>query len=885
MIFLLRIKYRTYLRPDDVLKYPGASGYAPGSKKWQPVRKLAPAIALLMSCLLGVIPTFAQAQTLPPPESKLPKYQNLDSILNRVVEEFEQHLTEQHKAQSAAHKSSVSRAQAAAKLAPITKGDAVAVTFYTDSAARSQSLANWLQSRGGDPRNIGEDYVEAYVPIALLAEAAKQPGVRRVQAIVPPQPDLGPVTSQGVAVHRASAWHAAGFTGRGVKVGIIDLSFGRFRRLQGTELPTSVTVRCYTDIGSHTSDIRDCVSGNTHGTAVAESLVDIAPSVSLYIADPISRADLKSTVEWMANQGVKVINHSVSWPWDGPGDGTSPYSNSPLKTVDTAVENGIVWVNSAGNQADRTWYGAFRDTDDNGWHEFSGTDECNSIGFVENGVLNARLRWDDVWGGASRDLNLHFYEITDGGPEERDSSTVLQNGDDDPYESIRYIILPGFYCLGVSQAGDTAAPSWLQLQVRLGGFEYTTLGSIVNPAESANTGMLAVGAAPHSNTRRIEFFSSQGPTPDGRIKPDLVGADRGNTESSNIFSGTSQASPHVAGLAALVRQRFPSYTPQQVTDYLKEQAEPRGTPDPNNTWGHGFAQLPALATLSGISLSVGTLIPDFAPATAGYQAGVASNVTGLTIAATALASSDIFTISPADVDSATAGHQVSLIEGRNIITIIVRTADSAFSIYTVTVTRAAGVIVDPTSLSLIEGTSGTYTVTLGYAPTNDVTVSIASDNTDVTATTALTFTTDNWSNAQTVTVTTAQDTDALNDTATLTHTVSGLVTSAGNVTVGVADDEASGICGRTRQVRELIVAAVAATTTPCMGPIHTGQMRQLLGEGLARCHVLQTPVGAFGIVAFQVCEQFVIEGVPVAQQGILMVFHELLLHGAVETFT
>ena len=58
------------------------------------------------------------------------------------------------------------------------------------------------------------------------------------------------------------------------------------------------------------------------------------------------------------------------------------------------------------------------------------------------------------------------------------------------------------------------------------------------------------------------------------------------------FSGTSQAAPHVAGLAALVRQRFPDYTPAQVADYLKDNAEQRESPHPNNTWGHGFAQLP-----------------------------------------------------------------------------------------------------------------------------------------------------------------------------------------------------------------------------------------------------------------------------------------------------
>ena len=130
---------------------------------------------------------------------------------------------------------------------------------------------------------------------------------------------------------------------------------------------------------------------------------------------------------------------------------------------------------------------------------------------------------------------------------------------------------------------------------------YTENGSILNPAESANPGMLAVGAADWNDVNTIEPFSSRGPTPDGRVKPDIVGADCGETalaplnENNWGFCGTSQASPHVAGMAALVRQAFPDYSPVQVADYLKDNAAQRESPDPNNTWGHGFAQLPSVS--------------------------------------------------------------------------------------------------------------------------------------------------------------------------------------------------------------------------------------------------------------------------------------------------
>ena len=130
--------------------------------------------------------------------------------------------------------------------------------------------------------------------------------------------------------------------------------------------------------------------------------------------------------------------------------------------------------------------------------------------------------------------------------------------------------------------------------------------------------MLAVGAASKNNVNSIESFSSRGPTPYGRIKPDVVGADCGATVSWSLpFCGTSQAAPHVAGMVALVRQRFPSYTPAQVTAYVKDNAQQRiSSPDPNNTWGHGFFVLPQIAqplpSLPG------------APATASVTPGTAS---------------------------------------------------------------------------------------------------------------------------------------------------------------------------------------------------------------------------------------------------------------------
>ena len=106
-----------------------------------------------------------------------------------------------------------------------------------------------------------------------------------------------------------------------------------------------------------------------------------------------------------------------------------------------------------------------------------------------------------------------------------------------------------------------------------------------------------------------------------------------------------------------------------------------------------------------------------------------------------------------------------------------------------------GVTVSPTDLSLTEGASATYAVVLTSEPTGDVTVTPSvSGRAAVTVSAALTFTATDWDQAQTVTVSAAQDVDASNDKATIKHAVSGADygangATADDVSVTVDDDE------------------------------------------------------------------------------------------------
>ncbi len=93
----------------------------------------------------------------------------------------------------------------------------------------------------------------------------------------------------------------------------------------------------------------------------------------------------------------------------------------------------------------------------------------------------------------------------------------------------------------------------------------------------------------------------------------------------------------------------------------------------------------------------------------------------------------------------------------------------------------AGVTISDTSLTVAEGSSNTYTVALDSAPSADVTITVGGESGEVTVTgSPLTFTSSDYSTAQTVTVNAGADPDTTNDSATLTHTASSSDTSYGS---------------------------------------------------------------------------------------------------------
>lgn len=111
---------------------------------------------------------------------------------------------------------------------------------------------------------------------------------------------------------------------------------------------------------------------------------------------------------------------------------------------------------------------------------------------------------------------------------------------------------------------------------------YATL-SITDPGNAED--VITVGAThrrdPHSYG--VSYFSSRGPTGDGRMKPDLV-APGERIESllpngeTGTLDGTSQAAPHVSAAAAMLMARYPELnrSPRRIKRILCESATDLG---------------------------------------------------------------------------------------------------------------------------------------------------------------------------------------------------------------------------------------------------------------------------------------------------------------------
>ncbi len=551
----------------------------------------------------------AQVEEAPRVPGKAGKHRKLASALQGLV--------------TAGDQSAAAASEEAKKQGIETVKGSVVVVVET-AQGKGTALQAKIQTLGGVIQRARADRLKVALPITALKAAADLEGVNFVHRPDRPHPE---VVSQGVNTTSAASWHAAGLTGQGVKVAIVDLGFDGYEALLGSELPATVTAKSFridNDITGH---------GENHGTRVAQIVHDMAPGAQLYLVNIQDSDDLAAAVDWLIDIAqVDVINHSVGWFNTGPGDGTGPIGD----IVTMAKTSGILWVNSAGNSAQRHWSGVFTDINGNGAHNYNGTDdEGNTISGLQGDLVIVTLRWDD-WPapgqGSTQDYDLYLVRSSNG-----DLVALSQNYQDDtpgqkPTESL-YAFLPeaGNYFIVIENAGATRDVNFDLFSFN-DNLEYQVPeGSIAMPADSLN--VLAVGAT-RWDTNALEPFSSQGPNEVGDIRPDIAGPDCTSDSFSGAFCGTSGSAPHVAGAAALVLQDNPNLTPSELQGYLEFNAVDMGIPDKDNQFGAGRLKLESLGNLPVDVRLTKTDAPD--PVVAGadlnYHLKVTNPATGSAVA-------------------------------------------------------------------------------------------------------------------------------------------------------------------------------------------------------------------------------------------------------------
>jgi len=446
-----------------------------------------------------------------------------------------------------------------------------------------------------DYYGVFQNIVQMLLPIKNIKKLSEEPYVLYICVPKVPEPNI---ISEGVEKINTDDFHSAGYTGNGIKVAVIDLGFEGYEELLGTELPNNVITKSFYNSTSGNGDITG--EGEVHGTAVAEIVHDVAPDAQLYFINLISQVELSSAVDYAISQGVNIINHSIGWynlPYDGTGDVCDITRN--------AINNGILWINSAGNEAKQHYQGNFRD---NGWHEFyDDGGETLTYFYVNAGeTIKVYLSWND-WPYSSNDYDLYLMINENGTYQTVASSETPQTGSQNPTETINYTTTEGrtYYLTVYNNNAD--GKSNIEIfsvnhELPYISDEASYKSSIADPASADE--VLAVGATNIYNI--LESYSSRGPTNDGRIKPDVMAPASVSNYTYGIFSGTSASAPHVAGAAALLLEQDPSRTNTVLKDSLESQTFDLGEIGKDNIYGNGVLSL----SVSGEVESSGTEVCD-----------------------------------------------------------------------------------------------------------------------------------------------------------------------------------------------------------------------------------------------------------------------------------
>lgn len=153
----------------------------------------------------------------------------------------------------------------------------------------------------------------------------------------------------------------------------------------------------------------------------------------------------------------------------------------------------------------------------------------------------------------------------------------------------------------VTKGADMAASKGILVVNSAGNLGDDPWKYISAPADADS--VLTVGAVDSFAT--LAYFSSLGPTSDGRIKPNVVAmgyktAVQGIDGNITYSNGTSVSSPIISGMAACLWQKYPELTNMEIIEKIEQSSHQYSNPD--NEMGYGIPDFGEAAELENINL-------------------------------------------------------------------------------------------------------------------------------------------------------------------------------------------------------------------------------------------------------------------------------------------
>ncbi len=443
--------------------------------------------------------------------------------------------------------------------------------------------------------------VYATVDPGRLTQIAALPFVRWVG---PPSYAVrrrGSVTSEGDAAMRASlARTELGLSGQGVRVGVISDSLTDLgTSVNSGDLPAALTIVNGQD-GSLISDL------SNEGRAIAEIIHDLAPGAQLlfHTGFPTS-LDFINAVRALTAAGAHVIVDDLGF-FNEPVFEDGPIAQAVIQ----AIQQGVVFVSAAGNDAQRHYHGVFQDfaphaTDPSmHLHDFGGGDTRLEVRIAPNALVVIFLQWPNPFDGSANTADYDLLLADAAGNTLAISNDHQINTKAPPLEAITFENTTGRTVTVGLVITRIAGPA-LPLSLHFNTFGRVTVANHNVPSHSVFghpcvRDAVAVGAidANEPDFDMLEAFSSRGPceiffpTREFRTKPDVVGADGVMTSLPDFtpFFGTSAAAPHVAAVAALLIEASGGpgkIPPARIANTLRLAAVDRGPTGVDNQFGYG----------------------------------------------------------------------------------------------------------------------------------------------------------------------------------------------------------------------------------------------------------------------------------------------------------